>query len=335
MEFDDDVRSPEKPSLDSTLGLLQAQDPGAVSATIYYGLSDLTQADVDRVKAAWITLTPDYRRKVMHELAEANESNFDLDYRAIGFLGLDDDDAEVREAAIDVLWHDESPEMMTRLLNMAEWDESNAVRAAAVSALGRFLLLGEYGEISEAQNNHIQDMVVNLLTDEQEDAEVRRRALEAIANSSHEIVTDAIEEAYNSDDRLMQVSAVFAMGRTCNERWRDTILREMNNADPEIRYEAARAAGEIGLSESVPLLGRLALEPDRETQEVAIWSLGEIGGNEAMRILSALAERAEDSDDDELIEAIDDAISIASMVGGEIDLDMFDFDDNDDEDDGD
>lgn len=333
MEFDDSVRSPEKPSLESTLELLEAQDPGAVSASIYYGLSDLSQAEIDRVQSVWQMLTSDYRLKVMQELTEASESNYELEYSAMGFLGLNDDDAAVREAAIELLWYDESVEMMTRLLNMAEWDESNAVRAAAVSALGRFLLLGEYDEISEAQNSQIQDMVANLLMDEQEEVEVRRRALEAIANSSHEIVTDAIEEAYHGDDRFMRVSAVFAMGRTCDERWRDTILRELNSSDPELRYEAARAAGEIGLSEAVPLLGKLAVEPDRETQEAAIWSLGEIGGSEAMHILSTLAERSQESDDDELIEAIDDAISSASLVGGELDFDLYDFDADDEGDD--
>ncbi len=336
LEWDDDRQTQEKPSLDATLTALEAQDEGALSATIYYGLSDLGPAEVDRLKTVWDRLSVDYRRKVMQELADASEANFELDYEAVGYLGLDDDDAGVRAAAIDTLWSDESPVLLERLLKLAQWDESGSVRAAAVSALGRFILLGEYEEIPQADSVRAQDVAVNLLTDEQEDVEVRRRALEAIANSSHEIVPEAIEEAYHGDDRLMRVSAIFAMGRTCDDRWRDTVLREMSSADPELRYEAARAAGEIGLSDAVPLLGRLALENDRETQEAAIWSLGEIGGREAMRILSALAERAQEADDDVLIEAVDDAIATASMAGDDLDFDLFDFDlDADDEDDED
>jgi hypothetical protein len=60
---------------------------------------------------------------------------------------------------------------------------------------------------------------------------------------------------------------------------------------------------------------------DRETQEVAIWSLGEIGGREALRILSALADDAQKAEDDELIEAVDEAISSASLVGEDLVLD--------------
>lgn len=326
MDFGDDVKPQDKPDLDATIAALRAQEDGALAAILYRGLSDLSAGDINRLKAVWAVLSPEYRRKVIRELAEASEFNFELDYRALGFLGLDDDDAGVREAAIDALWIDESPELMARLLNLAQWDESTTVRAAATSELGRFLLLGEYGDIPENKAVQAQDVIVGLLTDDQEDLEVRRRALEAIANSSHEIVTEAIEEAYQSDERLMRVSAVFAMGRTNDARWGANILREMGSPDPEIRYEAARAAGEVGLAEAVPLLGRLATENDRETQEAAVWSLGEIGGREAMRILSALAERAEDSGDDDLIEAIDDAIAEASMIGGEFDFDLLDFD---------
>jgi HEAT repeat protein len=321
MDFDRDTKPVEKPTLDVTLAALRAEEPGAVSAAIYYGLSGLTEAELEKLRAVWPALSADYRRKVMQELAETSELNFDLDYRAIGLLGLKDEDAAVREAAIETLWIDESPELMNRLLEMAQWDEANEVRAAVLVALGRFVLLGEYGELSEDQVTKLHEVIINLWTDEQEDLNVRRRALEAIANSSHEIVPDAIEEAYESREPLLKISAVFAMGRSCDERWKDWVLREMNGPDAELRYEAARAAGEIGIAEAIPLLGRLAMGNDRETQEVAIWSLGEIGGREALRILSALADDAQKAEDDELIEAVDEAISSASLVGEDLVLD--------------
>jgi HEAT repeat protein len=93
-----------------------------------------------------------------------------------------------------------------------------------------------------------------------------------------------------------------------------------------MRYEAARAAGELEIEEAVPLLGRLILDDDREILEVVTWSLGEIGGKEAVRILEAMAETAEETDDDVLMEAIEDAIGNASLADGlfgsyDIDLD--------------
>lgn len=321
MDFDRDTKPAEKPALDVTLAALRAEEPGAVAAAIYYGLSDLTDAEIKKLQPAWSALSAEYRRKVMRELAEASETDFELDYAAVGRMGLQDEDAQVRAAAVEALWIDESPELMARLIELAQWDEANEVRAAALVALGRFVLLGEYGELPEDQVTKLHEIIINLWTDEQEDLNVRRRALEAIANSSHEIVPDAIEEAYHSSERLMKISAVFAMGRSCDERWNDRILREMSGLDAELRYEAARAAGEIGITEAVPLLGRLAMGNDRETQEVAIWSLGEIGGRDALRILSALADDAKKAEDDDLIEAVDEAISSASLIGEDLDFD--------------
>lgn len=321
MDFDRDTKPAQKPALDVTLAALRAEEPGAVAAAIYYGLSDLTDAEIKKLQPAWSALSAEYRRKVMRELAEASETDFELDYAAVGRMGLQDEDAQVRAAAVEALWIDESPELMARLIELAQWDEANEVRAAALVALGRFVLLGEYGELPEDQVTKLHEIIINLWTDEQEDLNVRRRALEAIANSSHEIVPDAIEEAYHSSERLMKISAVFAMGRSCDERWNDRILREMSGLDAELRYEAARAAGEIGITEAVPLLGRLAMGNDRETQEVAIWSLGEIGGRDALRILSALADDAKKAEDDDLIEAVNEAISSASLIGEDLDFD--------------
>lgn len=321
LEDNDQIR--EKPSLQVTLEALRSHSQGVFSSIIYYGLSDLTPAEIERLNDTWQSLGGELKTQLLHALGEASEANFELDYRAVGMLGLHDADPQVREAAIEALWSDESPELMSELIEMAQWDDSQAVRAASASALGRFILLGEYGEISEREAARAQDVVINLLMDADEAVEVRRRALEAIANSSHEIVETAITEAYQSDERLMKVSAIFAMGRTCDLRWAEQVLREMSSPDAEMRYEAARAAGELGLEEAVGLLGRLATQEDLETRYAAIWSLGEIGNRDALRTLTALAERAQAEQDEELADAIDEAIGNASLPGRDL---TFDFD---------
>jgi HEAT repeat protein len=260
----------------------------------------------------------------MRRMADLSETNFDLEYRTIGFLlGLDDEDAQVRESAIGLLWADETPEYMARLIEMSQWDESALVRAAAVSALGSFILAGELGEITESMLYQAQDVSVSIYSNETEEVEVRRRALEAISNSSHEIVPEAIDEAYHSDDPLMRVSAVYAMGRTYDLRWKDIVLRELRSDDPEMRYEAARASGELELEEAVPYLIALTNEGDREILEAAVWSMGEIGGDRALTALAALAEAAEEAGDDSLLEAVEDAIGSATIanMGPDLDLD--------------
>ncbi len=313
---DEEIQQRPEPTLIETLEALKAGEDGTISATVFYGLSGLTAADLPQVEAVWDTLAADYRGKVMRRLVDVSEANFELDYRTIGLFVLNDPNAEVRHAAIDVLWEDQSLELMSHLIDHALRDEAFEVRAAAASALGRFILLGELGELPESETVRAQDAVITLLNNDQEQVEVRRRALEAIANCSHDIVEPAISQAYRSAEHQMQVSALFAMGRSCdNERWSKIVLKEMQSTDAEMRFEAARAAGELELADAVPLLARLVEGSDREIKEVAIWSLGEIGGKKAMRILNRLAEEA---DDDEMMSAIEDAMGNASLVDGEL-----------------
>jgi HEAT repeat protein len=318
----EDVVVPEKPSLNETIEALKTFDPSTPSRTIFYGLSGLNPVEIEQLADTWGSLSPDLRVNLLTDLVDSSEMNFELDYRELGLFALDDRDPDVRAKAVELLWEDESIELMERLMELTQWDESPTVRAAAASALGRFILLGEYEELPEAEAIKAQDAVINLLTDEDEDIDVRRRALEAIANSSHEIVEEAIREAYTSSEHKMKVSAIFAMGRSYDSTWRDTVLRELGSNDPEIRYEAARSAGELELDEAVPALGQLATQDEREVKEIAIWSLGEIGGKQALRILSALAEEAEEAEDENLIETIEDAIGNASLAG-----ESFDFND--------
>ncbi|NWF71363.1 MAG: HEAT repeat domain-containing protein [Chloroflexi bacterium] len=305
-------------TIDETLRALSAGEQGTLNAKVFYGLSDLSEADVEKLKTAWLELGTEYRRKLLLRLEDVSETNFDLDFRAFGLFALEDEDAEVRKSAIGVLWSDESLAYMRRLMELAQWDESTDVRAAAASELGRFILMAELGDLPEDDIIPAQDLVIALMTDESEELDVRRRALEAISNSSHEVVEEAIREAYEHSELLMRVSAVFAMGRSCDEQWGPLVLREMHSVEPEMRYEAARAAGELMLAEAVPHLAKVAQGNDREIKEVAIWSLGEIGGREALRVLTALAQDADVQDDKDLLEVVEDAIGMATLAGGDL-----------------
>jgi HEAT repeat protein len=318
----DENNTKQEPTLEEVLQILPSVENGVIPAKVQYGLSGLEANTIIQLKPVWSKLTPEFRRRLLLELAETSEVNFELDYHELGLFGLQDEDGHVRSAAIELLWLDESLEFMSKLIDLSQWDEDFQVRAAAASALGRFILLGEYEEIPDREATKVQDAVINLLTNEQEELEVRRRALEAISNSSHEIVPGAILEAYEDPERMMRVSSIFAMGRSCDERWNDFVLKEMNSQDDDIRYEAARAAGELGLEEAVVALGTMATQDDREIQEAAVWSLGEIGGREALRILSALASDVEETDDDDFLEAIEDAISNATLLGEMMDFDL-------------
>jgi HEAT repeat protein len=335
----DQRTSTAQTDLAATLEALKAsKDNELPTANIFYGLSGLTLNQLEQVKPVWETLSPNYRQKILQRMTDLSEANFEMDYHTIGFDCLSDKDAGVRQAAIDLLWEDESLEFMARLIDMAQWDEASSVRATAASELGRFILLGELGDLPESETIRAQDVVVGLWDDQDEDIEVRRRALEAISNCSNAIVPEAIQEAYASNQQPLRVSALYAMGRSYDERWSDIVLREIHNSDSEIRFEAARASGELELAPAVPALARLAEDHEDEIRDVSIWSLGEIGSREAVRVLERLAEQAYDAEDDTLLENIEDALANASLVGGSLPFmldmdDTFSYDEDEDTDD--
>jgi HEAT repeat protein len=115
-------------------------------------------------------------------------------------------------------------------------------------------------------------------------------------------VHDLVKAAYASDEAKMRVSAVFAMGRTANAEWARPVEAEMQSREPEMRFEAARAAGELELQEAGPALAELTSDTDQQVREAAIWSLGQIGGEFARESLTQLLEQAEDDDAQEFIQ---------------------------------
>lgn len=321
----DDQSQPQRPDIETTLNdLRDGEENNLVTANVFYGLSGLQPEEVTALSAVWDSLSSDYRRHVVSELAEAAETNFDLDYEVLGQFTLNDDDEDVREAAIDLLWENNSLSVMARLIDMARNDEAVHVRAAAVSALGSFILWRELEELPLEETTPALDTALELLNDPEVD--VRRRALEAVANSSHEIVASAIEAAYKSDEHKLRVSAIFAMGRTADETWRDEVLAALQSDDAELRYEATRAAGELMLEDSIKYLRKVVLDDDREIKEVAIWSLGEIGGAEATKVLQRLLKDAENSEDEALIDAIEDALGSSTL--GSASFYMLHYDDD-------
>ncbi|MBO9309389.1 MAG: HEAT repeat domain-containing protein [Chloroflexi bacterium] len=276
-------------------------------------LSNLGEPERQALVRVWGGISVERRRQVLHEIAELSETEFDTDFSAVTYLALTDLHDDLREAAIEASWPDESVEMFNRLLSMASVDSSPAVRAAAVSALGRFILQAELGKFSPMQARQAERVALRLYNNRNEDVRVRCRALEAIANSSRAEVIGMIEESYRDGDSRLRAAALYAMGRTCDRRWASTVLRELNSDDPAIRFEALRAAGELGLEEAVPLIGELVTGADRQTLEMAIWALGEIGGGESQRVLEELFKHAEEIEDEGLIEQIEDALANASL----------------------
>lgn len=315
-----------KPPLADVIEALRqaTESPDSViSSTLVSGLSDLSHDERQAIEPVWRVLPSTFKHQVLRALNEASEAMFELSFREIAGLGLQDDSSIVRSMSIELLWTDESAGTMRQLIHCAKNDPEHYVRASALKGLGPFILLGEYGTMPGELSRQAQRLTHVIHTDASEPLEVRRRALEALANSSHPSVETLIRAAYENGNHQLKTSAIFAMGRTCNKMWQDILQDELENDDNECVYEAITACGQIQLEDGVQRIGELTLSDDREIQLIAIWALGEIGGKRAFEILSSLSETVED---DEGAAAIETALDSASFSLSLASLD-FDFDD--------
>ena len=270
--------------LDSLLEELTESTEMPAQASLYH-LSNLDAESVARVQEVWTDLPDELRRRLMTRLVRLAEADFEVNFGEIFRLGLADGDAEVRTAAVEGLWEDEDVRLVPLLAAALREDEDVAVRTAAATSLGRFVLLGELEKIRPEPGTIAFGALLAACQDAEEHVEVQRRALESLAYANDETVVKLIQEAHASPEEKVRTSAIFAMGRSADTRWNRLVRQELASPNPELRYESARACGELQISEAVPELEELADDADSEVQEASLWALGQIGGKKAQQIL--------------------------------------------------
>lgn len=303
-----------------------SQRPFSISSL--YALSKATRAEMEAFVNRWPKMEVERRRRIIRSLVEIAEASFEVDFGAIFRFCLADEDEEVRAKAIDGLWEDEDVALIDPLVSMLKGDPSTLVRAQAAIALGQFALLAELEELDERLGGIVRGALLGVIRDSEEAMEVRRRAVEATSFFGDEEVKGIIEAAYCDAEEKMRISAVFAMGRNADPYWNEIVIAELENHNPEMRFEAARGCGELENAEAVPKLIRLISDPDREVQGAAIWALGQIGGEEARRVLQACC----CSDDEVLRDVAGDALAELEFFSDPLGLSSYLLDIEEDED---
>lgn len=260
-------------------------------------LSNLGPESLKVFWQAWQQFPQERRCALLRNLDELTEDNIDLDFRAVFRVCLHDPDPDVRVVAVAGLWEDESETTMDRLIHLLG-DAVGAVRAAAVIALARFAYRAEIGELTPAATQRVYAVLLATAGDPEQPLDVRRRAVEGLGYfaSSNE-AQDAIAQAYAHVEPAVRESAVLAMGRSMRPIWFPYIERELKSPLPAMRYEAARAMGELGedAQSFLPSLLPLVEDDDGEIAITAIWALGQVGGPHAKRILQRFARMKDDA----------------------------------------
>jgi HEAT repeat protein len=297
-----------KKELRELLNLLEKGPTEVPNTSRLVALSQLTPEDQVEFHPIWSSLPTPLRRGILHALAETAEADVTADFTAIFRIALDDPDEEARLVALDGLWEDENPLLVQVLIRLLNSDPSAPVRASAATSLGRFAMLAELEELDPAVGATVRETLLATFYSK-DDIEVRRRALEAVSCMDGDDIIAAIKRAYRDRDERMTVSAMFAMGRNADDRWTPNITKELRNPRPEVRFEAANAAGELELEDSVPTLLDLTNDPDAEVREAAVAALGNIGGERALQALFELSQ----SEDESIKSAAVDALGVVQF----------------------
>ena len=255
-----------------------------------------------------------------------SEADFEVDFGEVFKFCLDDADPRVRSAAIEGLWEVEDVRLIRPLVRALAEDSSDMVRQAAAMSLSRFALRAEMGQLPPRLAELVWQSLWQATNHPEEVVPVRRRALESLAYFDRPEVLAVIARAYEDEDNTMRISAVFAMGRSSDEEWSTQILDELESEEPEMRYEAARACGELQLAGAVPRLSQMTADLDLEVKLASVAALGQIGGPEARRVLDICVEMG----DEALGAAAREALDEMDYMEEEIDLDLYSYDTDDD-----
>jgi hypothetical protein len=300
------------------------KERGALPFSKLYSFSDLAGARWNDFRSAWDAFPAPQRRRFVNALVELAEASFEVNFDTIFRHCLADPDDNVRAAAIDGLWENEDVALVGPLMGMLRKDPSSQVRAAAATGLGRYVLAGELEKLDPAVEARIMTELLTTIHNPDESIEVRRRAVESAAYACMPEVIEAIEIAYYDEDSNMRLSAVVGMGRSCDRRWRDIILEELESSSPAMRYEAALASGGLVLHQAVPTLIGLLDDADPEVRDATIWALGQIGGQQAKEALLA----AYDDADEYTQSILDEALAEQAFLAGDVDFMLYELDED-------
>lgn len=290
--------------------------------------SDLDPASLSALFEAWPRIRPDRKRLLLEGLQSLSEADTLVSFDDLARALLTDADAQVRVRALRLLDECDDVKLVSPFLKILSSDEDAAARAEAASSLGKYVELGELEEIPEKTRRQIEDALLEKANSDDQPL-VRRSALEALGYSSRPEVVTLLESAFRRQDPDWQASALFAMGRSSDDRWEEQVLSRLTDENPRVRLAAVEAAGELSLSSArAILLKMLEEEENDDIASAAIWSLSQIGGEDARVYIENLLDL---TDDEEQIEFLEDALENLAFTEDLSRFDLMSFDPDEEE----
>lgn len=299
-------------------------EPGPqLSRRSLHEFSDLDPVSLQTIHEVWPRVPLERKRTLLDALHELSDEDTLVSFEDLARSLLDDPEGQVRTRAIRLLDESDDPKLAFKLVKMLVGDEDADTRSEAASALGRYVEGGELEKIPASTQRHVEDALLEKANGEDIPA-VRRRALESLGFSSRPEVVTLIESSLRRENPDWQASALFAAGRSYDERWEDEVLSRMTDVNTVVRLAAVEAAGELHLASARNILFQvLEEEEEEEITTAAIWSLSQVGGADARVYLENLLEAAQERED---IEFIEDALDNLDFTDEQDHFDLLSID---------
>ncbi len=292
-------------------------------ARFLHRFSDMEPDELKKLDKAWPQVSAPRKHTLLEDLEDLAEADQLISFDDVARSLLADPDPQVRASAIRLLLVCDDPKLVPVYLDILNNDQDVEVQAAAANALGQFVYLGELEKIPTELHQKVEEQLLAAASSAKEIL-VRRRALESLGYSGREEVIPLIEAAYRQKNPDWVVSALYAMGRSCDDRWKKQVLSQLHSPYEDIRSEAIHATGELELGAARPvLLDLLEDEEDLEIRRELIWSLSKIGGEGVRAKLEEILEIEEDDEEADFIEEALDTLSFTEDMGG---FSLFDID---------
>ena len=303
-------------------------DQKSLSRTSLQDFSDIDSVSLNALLEAWPRIALDRKRLLLDKLQSLSDNNTLVCFDDLARALLHDPEASVRVGAIRLLEECNDAKLIPIYLKILSSDQDASARAEAASALGKFVQLGELEEIPKKAQRQIENALLEKANSEDE-ACIRRKALEAIGYSSRPEVITLIKSSFLREDPDWQASALFAMGRSSDEHWGEYVIPELLDENPRVQLAAIEAAGELELSAAREILLKM-LEEDENDELItnaAIWSLSQIGGEDVRIYIESLIDQTEDDDQ---VEFLEEALDNLAFTEDLAQFDLFNLDVGDD-----
>jgi HEAT repeat protein len=278
--------------------------------------SDLDSAALKTVLEAWPAIPTERKRLLLDGLRDLSDENTLVSFEDLARLLLTDSEAVVRTRALRLLDESRDTKLVPAFIKILAGDADADARAQAATALGQFVELGELEEIPVNIQRKVEDALLEKANSDDR-LTVRRSALESLGFSSRPEVVTLIDSAFHRENPDWQASALFAMGRSSDERWEEQVISRLDDVNSVVRLAAVEAAGELRLASARALIFQVLEDEDEdEITTAAIWTLSQIGGEDARIYIQNLLDQAEEEEHVQFLEDALDNLQFTDELSG-------------------